>query len=53
MERYRRFTDQAGRKHRIPLTDDEIRERWMYGIGFGLVCILWAVAMTIASGILN
>lgn len=51
--RYRRFRDCAGRVHVVEKTEEEILAAWKYAAGFTGVCLLWAVLVTAASGILG
>ena len=50
---FRTFTDQMGRRHRVRMSDDEILYEVRYWCCFILICIGFAAAVTIASGILN
>ena len=48
----RQFVDHAGRRHRVEVSSEEIRDRALYWLGFSAISILFLVASTIAAGVL-
>lgn len=48
----RQFVDHAGRRHRVEVSGEEIRDRVLYWLGFSAVSVLFLVASTIAAGVL-
>lgn len=38
---------------RYLMDDAETIQRWRHGFGYAAVCLLWAVAFVLASGILR
>lgn len=48
----RRFVDHAGRRHRVEVSSEEIRDRVLYWIGMSMVSVMFLVVTTIAAGVL-
>lgn len=48
----RQFVDHAGRRHRVEVSSEEIRDRAKYWAGMLIVSVMCLVAVTVASGVL-
>ena len=48
----RQFVDHAGRRHRVEVSNEEIRDRVLYWIGMSMVSVAFLVVSTIAAGVL-